>query len=325
MIKFILKTNYSFLMEKILVTGAFGQIGSELVPALQIKHGKDNIIALGKTVPENFDGISIECDVMDKEKVREIILKNNVKTIYHLVSLLSATGEKNPNMAWDLNMSSLKNMLDFAVEYKIKLFWPSSIAAFGPTTPRKMTPQKCVLEPTTMYGVTKVSGELLCQYYHLKFGVDVRSVRYPGIISWKQEPGGGTTDYAVAIFYEAIRNHKYTCFVRADTILPMMYMDDAIDATIKLMDAPAEKLTVRTSYNLAAISFSAEELAKEINKHINVDVTYEPDARQKIADSWPMSIDDTQARKDWGWQHKYDLKKMTEVMLENLKVKLNEN
>ncbi|MEM2131036.1 MAG: NAD-dependent epimerase/dehydratase family protein [Candidatus Woesearchaeota archaeon] len=310
------------MKEKTLVTGAFGQIGSELVPALQQKFGKENVLALGRNIPNDFDGFSVQLDVMDFEKVEDVIKKNNVKTIYHLVSLLSATGEKDPNLAWNLNMGSLKFILDMAIKYKIKVFWPSSIAAFGPTTPRIKTPQKTILEPTTMYGVTKVSGELLCQYYHLKYNVDVRSVRYPGIISWKQEPGGGTTDYAVAIFYDGIKYGKYKCFVKPETVLPMMYMDDAVEATLKLMEAPQEKLTIRTSYNLAAISFSAKELADEINKHIKVDVSYEPDHRQKIADSWPMSIDDSQARKDWGWQHKYDLSKMTLVMLENLKKKL---
>jgi nucleoside-diphosphate-sugar epimerase len=214
------------------------------------------------------------------------------------------------------------NILNLAVEYKIKVFWPSSIAAFGPTTPRDLTPQRTVLEPTTMYGITKAAGENLCHYYHIKYGLDVRSVRYPGLISWKAEPGGGTTDYAVAIFYEALKGNDYTCFVHMDTILPMMYMDDAVRATLEIMDAPAEKISIRTSYNLAAISFSAEELANEINKHVPIQVIYAPDHRQKIADSWPQSIDDSAARADWGWHHEFDLAKMTTEMLEKLKNKL---
>ncbi len=310
-------------MKKNLVTGAFGQIGSELVPALQSKYGKNNIIAVGhRAIPKNFDGILQTGDVRDANVIEKLIKKYKIDTIYHLVSVLSATGEKDPNLAWDININSLKNVLDLAVKYHLKLFWPSSIAAFGPTTPRDLTPQRTILEPTTMYGITKVAGELLCQYYFFKYGVDVRSLRYPGIISWKAEPGGGTTDYAVAIFYEAIKTGKYECFVSNNTILPMMYMDDAINATLKLMDANPEKLTVRTSYNLAAISFSAQELAKEIQKHLTLNVIYKPDHRQKIADSWPKSIDDSFARRDWGWEHNFDLKKMTKVMIQNLKKKL---
>lgn len=310
-------------MKKIMVTGAFGQIGSELVPALQMKFGKEHVIAVGnRHVPKDFDGVVETVSLPDFDRVKELIEKHDVGTVYHLVSLLSATGEKDPSFTWDLNMQSLKDFLNLAVEKKFKLFWPSSIAAFGPTTPRENTPQRTVLEPTTMYGVTKVAGELLCQYYWKKFGVDVRSVRYPGIISWKAEPGGGTTDYAVAIYYEAIKAGKYECFVGPQTVLPMMYMDDAVKATIDLMDADPEKLTVRTSYNLAAISFSAEELAEAVNKLVKVDVTYKPDHRQAIADSWPMSIDDSQARKDWGWKHEFDLEKMSEIMVERLRVKL---
>lgn len=308
---------------KILVTGAFGQIGSELVLALQNKYGKQNVVALGhKHIPEDFDGLVESCNVGEKDKLAAIIKKYQIKTIFHLASLLSATGEKNPQLAWEVNLGSLKNILDLAVEQKIQIFWPSSIAAFGPTTPRENTPQRTILEPTTMYGVTKVAGELLCQYYFIKYGLDVRSVRYPGLISWKAEPGGGTTDYAVAIFYEAIKESKYQCFVKQDTVLPMMYMDDAIEATLKIMEAPIEKIKIRTSYNLAAISFSVDELANEIKKHLPLHVTYVPDDRQKIADSWPKSIDDSSARKDWGWNHNYDLSKMVQVMLEKLKIKL---
>lgn len=309
-------------MSTILVTGAFGQIGTELVPALQQKFGKNNVIALGnRNVPADFDGIVERGELPNKQLLADLINKYNIDTIYHLVSLLSATGEKNPDLAWDVNMNGLKDVLDLAREHSLRVFWPSSIAAFGPTTPRENTPQHTVLEPTTMYGVTKLAGELLCQYYFKKYNVDVRSLRYPGIISWKAEPGGGTTDYAVAIFYDGLQQGKYTCFVRPDTVLPMMYMDDAVRATVDLMDAPAEKISIRTSYNLAAISFRADELAQEIKKHIPLEVTYEPDHRQAIADSWPATIDDSQARTDWGWSHEFDLSKMTEVMIENLQKK----
>lgn len=310
-------------MKKILVTGAFGQIGSELVPALQKKFGKNNIIALGhRNIPKDFDGIVEKGEVTDGKALEKIIKTHKIDTIYHLASLLSATGEANPQLAWEVNMNGLKLILDLALKYKMRIFWPSSIAAFGPTTPKVKTPQRTVLEPTTMYGVTKLAGELLCQYYTNKYGLDIRSVRYPGLISYKAEPGGGTTDYAVAIFYEAIKTGKYECFVKKETTLPMMYMDDAIEGTIKLMDADWNDLTVHTSYNLAAISFTAEELAKEIQKRMPLKVTYKPDSRQKIADSWPQSIDDSVARKDWGWKHKIDLKKMCDIMIENLTIKL---
>lgn len=313
-------------MAKILVTGAFGQIGSELVPALQAKYGVDNVIAVGnRNVPADFVGVLEKAELPNLEVLEGLITKHQVDTVYHLVSLLSAKGEVDPSFTWHLNMQSLKDVLDLAVKHKLKIFWPSSIAAFGPTTPQDLTPQRTVLEPTTMYGVTKVAGELLCQYYFLKFGVDVRSVRYPGIISYKAEPGGGTTDYAVAIFYGALQEGKYECFVGPETVLPMMYMDDAVKGTMQLMDADPSTLTVRTSYNLAAISFSAQELATELQKNMPVEVTYAPDHRQKIADSWPNSIDDSQARKDWGWAHEFDLAKTTTVMLEKLKEKLGGN
>lgn len=308
---------------KVLVTGAFGQIGSELVPALQKRYGKDNVVAHGnQNVPADFDGIVEKGRLPDKEFLRSLIEKYEIDTVYHLVSLLSAKGEVDPDVTWDVNMNSLKDVLDLAREYSIKVFWPSSIAAFGPTTPRESTPQHTVLEPTTMYGVTKASGELMCQYYFLKYGVDVRSVRYPGIISWKAEPGGGTTDYAVAVFYEGLKTGAYNCYLRPDTKLPMMYMDDAVRGTINLMEAPAEKVSVHTSYNLAAISFTAEELFVEIQKRLpELKISYNPDHRQKIADSWPQSIDDSQARQDWGWQHEVGLSEMTDLMIEALKKK----
>ncbi len=307
-------------MKNVLVTGAFGQIGSELVPVLQKKKGVAKVVALDNRKPTtNIEGIIEIADITDAVALGRIVKKHKIDTVFHLVSLLSATGEHNPNLAWDVNMHGLKIVLDLAVKYNMRVFWPSSIAAFGPTTPRDKTPQRTVLEPTTMYGVTKVAGELLCQYYFLKYGVDVRSVRYPGLISWKAQPGGGTTDYAVAIFHEALARGSYECFVRNDTVLPMMYMDDAIRGTLQLMDAPAAKLTIRTSYNLAAMSFRADELAAEIQKHVPCKVTYRPDHRQKIADSWPHSIDDSQARKDWGWKPKVNLAAMTKDMLKHLK------
>lgn len=302
----------------ILVTGAAGQIGSELVPALTSAFPNTPVISQDIHLPVNVANREGEFDVLDSELLENLILKNSVDTVYHLVSLLSVTGEKNPQKAWELNISSLKNVLDLAVKHHLRVFWPSSIAAFGPTTPRDLTPQHTILEPVTMYGVTKVTGELLCQYYFNKYGVDVRSVRYPGLISYKTPPGGGTTDYAVEIFFEAIKNHTYRCFVRPDTTLPMMYMDDAINATISLMSAPSAKISIRTSYNLAGLSFTARELAEELNRLVPVTVTYVPDHRQQIADSWPRSIDDSQAKTDWGWQPAYNLQKLVDTMVKNL-------
>lgn len=311
--------------EKILIIGAGGQVGTELTVALRKKYGEGQVIAA-----DIKDGAGLMLDVMDKNALRGIVEKEKITTIYHLAALLSSSGEKNPKLCWELNMEGLRNVLDLAADLmkeanqKIKVFWPSSIAAFGPTTPRENTPQHTVLEPTTMYGVTKYAGELLCQYYNKKYGVDVRSIRYPGLISWGDEPSGGTTDYAVEIFHGALKDGAYSCYLSQDTYLPMMYMDDAIRATILLMDAPASKLKTRMSYNLSAMSFSPKELADEIRQQVpGFKISYTPDHRQAIADSWPKSIDDSQARADWAWAHEYDLAKMVNVMLENLKKKLN--
>lgn len=313
-------------MEKTLIIGSAGQIGGELVLALRKKYGADNVIASDikeESGVTKGTGPFVVLDAMNKEAIHEIVKKEGVKNVYLLAALLSATGEKNPKLCWELNMESLRNILDIGVEEKLKIFWPSSIAAFGPTTPRDNTPQQTVMEPTTIYGVTKYAGELLCQYYHNKFGLDVRSIRYPGLISWKSEPGGGTTDYAVAIFYEAIKEKKYTSFLSEGTYLPMMYMDDAIRATTELMEAPRERLKNTMAYNISAISFSPKEIAEEIKKHIpEFEISYAPDQRQAIADSWPKSIDDNTARSEWGWKHEFDLPKMVTVMLENLREKL---
>lgn len=312
-------------MAKILVTGAFGQIGSELVPTLQKKYGKDNVIAMGnKNVPGDFDGVLEKADIRNKESVAEIVKEHNVDTIYHLVSLLSVAGEVDPNVTWDINMNGLKYILDLGVEFKTRIFWPSSIAAFGPTTPRENTPQHTILEPTTIYGVTKVAGENLCHYYNTRYGLDIRSVRFPGIISWKTPPSGGTTEYTVAMLYDGLQKGQNVCWLRPDTMLPMMYINDAVKAAVDLMEASSDKIKIRSSYNLAAISFEAQDLESELRKYIqDLKVTYNPDERQKIADSWPKSIDDSEARSDWGWSHEYDLPKMTKEMVENLKVKFN--
>jgi nucleoside-diphosphate-sugar epimerase len=310
--------------KKILVTGATGQIGSELTLELRRKYGGDNVIAVGhsrKPSDELFRSGPFEfVDAGEKETVEKIVEKYSVDTVYHLAAVLSATGEQNPQLAWKVNMGSLYNVLEIARERRLlRVFWPSSIAAFGPTAPRVKTPQETVLIPGTMYGVTKVAGELLCNYYFLKYGVDMRSVRYPGIISSEVLPGGGTTDYAVAIFYEAIKSKRYTCFVREDTVLPMMYMPDCIKATVDLMEADLSKIERHDGYNVAGMSFSAGELAAEIKKYIpDFKCDYKPDFRQKIADSWPMSIDDSVAHSEWGWKPAYDLASMTKDMIGKL-------
>jgi len=311
-------------MKKILVTGAFGLVGTDLVLELHKRFGKDQVVALGReTIANNFEGILEQGDVRDKQKIEELIQKYQINEIYHLAGLLSAGGEKSPELAWDVNVNGLRNVLDLAVKYKLKVFWPSSIAAFGPTTPKQNVPQHTVLEPTTMYGVNKVTGELLCQYYNLRYGLDVRSLRYPGLLGYKAAPGDGTTEYAIHIFYGAIKENKYTSYINKGSILPMMYMDDAIKGTIDLMEAPVENITVRTSYNFAAIQFAPEELVAELEKlSPGFKCDYQPDSRQKIADSWPKTIDDSQAKTDWGWQPAYDLTKMAQVMYEGVKEKI---
>jgi nucleoside-diphosphate-sugar epimerase len=306
------------------VIGASGQIGVELTMALRNKYGNANVIASDMREENDLlkgTGPYVSLDVMNKEMLHVQVIRQNITQIYLLAAILSATGEKNPNLAWNLNMQGLLNVLDIAREEKLeKVYWPSSIAVFGPTSPRKDCPQQTIIEPTTVYGISKYAGEFWCNYYHHRFGVDVRSLRYPGLISYKSAPGGGTTDYAVEIFYEALENKKYTCFLKDDTYLPMMYMPDAIRATIELMEAPKENISIRTSYNISGMSFSPNEIGAEIKKHIpEFKLDCKPDYRQAIADSWPQSIDDSVARKDWGWKNEYDLSRMTEDMLKNLK------
>lgn len=311
-------------MKRILVTGAFGLVGSDLVLELQKKYGQDNVVALGRqTINNNFQGILEQGDVRDISAMQALVKKYDVGTIYHLAGLLSVGGEKQPDLAWDVNVGGLKNILDIAKDYKIKVFWPSSIAAFGPSTPKENVPQHTSLEPSTIYGVSKVTGELLCQYYFKRYGVDVRSLRYPGLNGYKADPGDGTTEYAIHIFYGLIKNNSYECFLKENTRLPMMYMDDAIKGTIALMEAPSENITVRTSYNFTAISFTPAELVAEIKKIApNFQVTYKPDNRQQIAESWPQTIDDSKAREDWHWQEEFDLNKMTLALYEGVKERL---
>ena len=314
-------------MTKILVTGALGQIGSELTAALKKIYGEKNVV----TSDVRTDNISAEflpyetLNVLDKTRLAEIVKKHDIKVIYHLAAILSAAGEKNPQLCWDVNMTGLHNVLEVARDLSVKqIICPSSIAVFGPETPRNNTPQQTVILPKTMYGLTKAAGELLCDYYVAKFGVDVRGIRYPGLISYKTLPGGGTTDYAVEIFYEALKNKSYKCFLKADTTLPMMYMPDAIRGTIQLAETDFSKLKNHSNFNFAGISFSCEELAAEIKKHIpDFTISYDPDFRQKIADSWPASIDDSEARNQWGWKVEYDLAKMTADMIKNLRHKLS--
>lgn len=310
--------------KKILVIGASGQIGSELTLKLRELYGKQEVIASDiKSGGDElmFSGPFEIADAVDKTRIEELIEKHNITDVYLMAAMLSATAEKIPMKAWHLNMESLFIILNLAKDQKIKrVFWPSSIAVFGPTTPKEETPQTTVMEPSTVYGISKQTGERWCEYYFNKYGVDIRSLRYPGIISYKTLPGGGTTDYAIEIFHEAIKNGKYTSFLSENTGLPMMFMDDAIKATVNIMEAPSEKIKVRSSYNLAAMTFTPKELAAQIKSHLpEFEISYDPDFRQNIANSWPSSIDDSEARKDWNWNHDYDLEKLTSTMLDGLR------
>ncbi len=310
--------------EKILVIGASGQIGVELTLALRKLYGDGNVIAsdMREQNPLLKDsGPYVSLDVMNKEMLHVQVIRQNITQIYLLAAILSATGEKNPNLAWNLNMQGLLNVLDIAREEKLqKVYWPSSIAVFGPTSPKQACPQQTIIEPITVYGISKYAGEFWCNYFYQRYGVDVRSLRYPGLISYKSSPGGGTTDYAVEIFYEAKENNYYNCFLRKDTYLPMMYMPDAIRATLELMEAPKQNISVRTSYNVAGVSFSPGDIAAQIQKNLpQFSISYNPDYRQAIANSWPQSIDDSTAQNDWHWKPEYDLEKLTDDMLENVK------
>ena len=311
------------MQTKILIIGACGQIGTELTQKLRTLYGTENVIASDIRKLNNDvvnEGIFEVINALDYNQIEHLIETYEITDVYLMAALLSATAEKNPAFAWDLNMNSLFHVLNLAKAKKIqKIFWPSSIAVFGPTTPRDNTPQYTVMEPSTVYGISKQAGERWCEYYYKQYGVDVRSIRYPGLISWTTSPGGGTTDYAVDIYYKALANKKFSCFLSENTALPMMYMDDALRATVEIMQAPKEQIKIRSSYNLSGISFTPKEIAASIQKHIpEFTIDYSPDFRQAIADSWPASIDDTHARTDWGWKHEFDLEQMTEVMLENL-------
>jgi nucleoside-diphosphate-sugar epimerase len=318
-------------MERILIIGANGQIGSELVGALADRHGAANVIA-SDIGPDNVYGAAryTRLDVLDRDAVARLVADEGVTQVYQLAALLSATGEKAPLKAWTLNMDGLLNILEIARERgeagtPLKVFWPSSIAAFGPNTPRAATPQFTIMDPTSIYGISKLAGERLCEYYHAKYGVDVRSIRYPGIISYKSPPGGGTTDYAIAIFHAALRGDTYECFLGPETTLPMIYMPDAIRATIELMEAPAAQVAVRSSYNVAGVSFNPRELAAAIAaKRPGFRIAYAPDSRQQIADSWPQSLDDARATADWGWQARIGIEAMVTDMLENVDVRLGQ-
>ena len=314
-----------FMTETIIVLGSNGQIGTELVMNLRAKYGDQQVVASDIRQTDNAAinaGPFELANVLDKDNLHQLFEKYKPTQVYLLAAILSAVGEQKPKLAWDLNMNGLINVLDLAVEFKIgKVFWPSSIAVFGPHSPMENTPQFCIMDPNSVYGFSKLVGERWCEYYHTKYGLDVRSIRYPGLIGWRSEPGGGTTDYAVNIFHEALANGKYESFLSANTALPMMYMEDAIRATLELMEAPTDKLTIRSSYNLGGISFTPAQLSAEIKKHLpDFEISYaESDPRQAIADSWPNSIDDTYAQKDWGWKQKFDLDSMAADMLENLK------
>lgn len=311
------------MSKSILVIGARGQIGTELTTTLRQRHGNESVVASDiVTVDDPFtnSGPFVQLDAMDKTAIEQVIDQYQVREVYLMAAMLSATAEKFPSKAWDLNMKSLSNVLELAKEQKIeRLFWPSSIAVFGPTTPRVNTPQHTVTEPSTVYGISKLAGERWCEYYHKQYGVDVRSIRYPGLISYKTAPGGGTTDYAVDIFHQALKSKHYDCFLGPRSTLPMMYMEDAIRATISIMDAPSDNIRIRSSYNLAGVSFSPEEITREILAYIpEFEIDYNPDFRQTIADSWPASIDDSQAREDWGWRNQYDLQQLVKEMIDHL-------
>lgn len=308
--------------EKILVIGSRGQIGTELVEKLTAMYGAENIYSSDIKEPESNSNNYFKLNVLDKNELFEFVKKHQITQVYLLAAMLSATAEQNPAFAWELNMNSLFYILDLAKEKHLtQVYWPSSIAAFGPTTPRQNTPQHTIMDPATVYGISKQAGERWCEYYHLKYGVDVRSLRYPGLIGYKSLPGGGTTDYAVDIFYKALKKEKFNCFLEENTVLPMMYMDDAIRATIEIMHAPAEKVKIRSSYNLAGMSFSPKEIYSAIKTHIpDFQIEYKPDFRQNIANGWPQSIDDSAARADWGWKNEYDLNKLVNIMLTNIKL-----
>lgn len=315
------------MTRKILIIGACGQIGTELSLKLRQIHGNDNVIAsdIREGNLELMSSGPFEvADATNKVQLENLVDKYQITDVYLMAAMLSATAEKAPMKAWDLNMNSLFIVLEMAKAKKIeKVFWPSSIAVFGPTTPKHNTPQDTIMDPNTVYGISKQTGERWCEYFHDKFGVDVRSIRYPGIISYKTLPGGGTTDYAIEIFYEAVKNGKYTSFLAENTELPMMFMDDAIKATVDIMEAPVEKINIWSSYNLAAMSFTPASLAEEIKSHMpEFEIAYQPDFRQKIADSWPSSINDSEARKDWGWEHSYNVKELTKAMLVGVQGKL---
>ena len=311
-------------MKKILVIGSNGQIGTELVLSLRERYGKEAVFAadLSESCPAIIiNGPYVQLDVLQKEVIREYIISNEIKEVYLLAALLSATAEKNPDFAWKLNMEGLFTILDLAKEKHIdKIFWPSSIAVFGPTTPADKTPQYTIMEPSTVYGISKLAGERWCEYYHKKHQVDVRSLRYPGLISYKSPPGGGTTDYAIDIFHKAISGIDYDCFLSETSALPMLFMDDAIRATIELMEAPSEQIKIRSAYNLAGVSFTPKELSEAIKKQLpNFNITYNPDFRQAIADSWPNSIDDAITEQQWGWKARFDLPKIVDEMIKNIK------
>ncbi len=313
------------MKKRILIIGASGQIGTELTAYLRKKYGNHKVIAsdIKEGNAEMMESGPFEIlDATDSDAVQDVVISYEISEVYLMAAMLSATAEKFPMRAWNLNMESLFNVLNLARDGKIeKIFWPSSIAVFGPTTPKTNTPQRTIMEPSTVYGISKQTGERWCEYYHKRYGVDVRSIRYPGLISYTTLPGGGTTDYAVDIYHKALKHGKYVCFLNAETTLPMMFMDDAIKATVSIMETPAANIKIRSAYNLAAMSFNPEEITASIKKHLpEFEISYEPDFRQDIADSWPQSIDDTAAREDWGWKHSFSLDEMTKVMLDNLNI-----